>query len=51
MHREIGARCRAELYSAGKRPARVCGQAIREGRPGRVWRKKPGAWRNMNDEG
>jgi len=35
-----GAKCRAELYSAGKRPARVCGQASREGRPGRVWEGK-----------
>ena len=35
-----GAKSGAELYSAGKRPARVCGQASSEGRPGRVWEGK-----------
>ena len=35
-----GAKCTAELYSAGKRPASVCGQGSSEGRPGRVWEGK-----------
>jgi len=36
---------KGKLLGAGYwvKPARVCGQASREGRPGRVWRKKHGA--------